>query len=199
MNGGEFNIENGVGVLCRGGQVYINGGTFTTTDPNGKLGKVGDSHVVVPCKTLFVDKYSNYSDYENAQIIVSGGKFSDDACKDYLADGYGMIKDGDWYKIVEATVATDEASLKSANTAGSAILVNQSIVLTDKNLSMEDGTSLYVAKDAVLSSEFTGSYFMTLSYMNKGGVICGEGTIVAPDKKMRSQMLFSLILEIRNL
>ena len=183
MNGGEFNIENGVGVLCRGGQVYINGGTFTTTDPNGKLGKVGDSHVVVPCKTLFVDKYSNYSDYENAQIIVSGGKFSDDACKDYLADGYGMIKDGDWYKIVEATVATDEASLKSANTAGSAILVNQSIVLTDKNLSMEDGTSLYVAKDAVLSSEFTGSYFMTLSYMNKGGVISGEGTIVAPEKK----------------
>lgn len=199
INGGEFNIENGVGVLCRGGQVYINGGTFTTTDPNGKLGKVGDSRIVVPCKTLFVDKYSNYSDYENAQIIVSGGKFSDDACKDYLADGYGMIKDGDWYKIVEATVATDEASLKSANTAGSAILVNQSIVLTDKNLSMEDGTSLYVAKDAVLSSEFTGSYFMTLSYMNKGGVICGEGTIVAPDKKMRSQMLFSLILEIRNL
>jgi len=101
----------------------------------------------------------------------------------FVADGYGVVKDGDWYKVVKATEATDEASLKSANTAGSAILVNESIVLTEKNLSMQDGTSLYVAKDVVLSSEFTGSYYTTLSYLNKGGVICGEGTIVAPDKK----------------
>ena len=383
INGGEFNIENGVGVLCRGGQVYINGGTFTTTDPNGELGKVGDSRVAVPCQTVYVDKASQYPDYENATIEISGGKFSDDSCKDYLAegygigrtyiesknvwytevaeavseydgmkysslqtaieasedatkeitilkdmevsqltvysnnkvtinlngknvnitgyeadctgvdidggsltikgsgsfgdsaqknvnplfyvsvsasltiegdasyysanvcayarywnseiyinggkwygsetytlnkydtnqeaiisvtggefykynpaashsenpvanfvaDGYGVVKDGDWYRVVKATEVTDEASLRSANTAGSAILINESIVLTEKNLSMQDGTSLYVAKDVVLSSEFTGRYYMTLSYLNKGGVISGEGTIVAPDKK----------------
>lgn len=383
INGGEFNIENGVGVLCRGGQVYINGGTFTTTDPNGELGKVGDSRVAVPCQTVYVDKASQYPDYENATIEISGGKFSDDSCKDYLAegygigrtyiesknvwytevaeavseydgmkysslqtaieasedatkeitilkdmevsqltvylenkvtinlngknvnitgyepnctgvnieggsltikgsgsfgdsaqknvnplfyvnvgasltiegdasyysanvcayarywnskiyinggkwygsetytlnkydtnqeaiisvtggefykynpaashsenpvanfvaDGYGVVKDGDWYRVVKVTEVTDEANLRSANTAGSAILINESIVLTEKNLSMQDGTSLYVAKDVVLSSEFTGRYYMTLSYLNKGGVISGEGTIVAPDKK----------------
>lgn len=383
INGGEFNIENGVGVLCRGGQVNINGGTFTTTDPNGELGKVGDSRVAVPCQTVYVDKASQYPDYENATIEISGGKFSDDSCKDYLAegygigrtyiesknvwytevaeavseydgmkysslqtaieasedatkeitilkdmevsqltvylenkvtinlngknvnitgyepnctgvnidggsltikgsgsfgdsaqknvnplfyvnvgasltiegdasyysanvcayayhwtseiyinggkwygsetytlnkynpnqeaiisvtggefykynpaashsenpvanfvaDGYGVVKDGDWYRVVKATEVTDEANLRSANTAGSAILINESIVLTEKNLSMQDGTSLYVAKDVVLSSEFTGRYYMTLSYLNKGGVISGEGTIVAPDKK----------------
>lgn len=383
INGGEFNIENGVGVLCRSGQVYINGGTFTTTDPNGELGKVGDSRVAVPCQTVYVDKASQYPDYENATIEISGGKFSDGSCKDYLAegygigrtyiesknvwytevaeavseydgmkysslqtaieasedatkeitilkdmevsqltvysdnkvtinlngknvnitgyepnctgvnidggsltikgsgsfgdsaqknvnplfyvnvgasltiegdasyysanvcayarywnskiyinggkwygsetytlnkydtnqeaiisvtggefykynpaashsenpvanfvaDGYGVVKDGDWYRVVKATEVTDEANLRSANTAGSAILINESIVLTEKNLSMQDGTSLYVAKDVVLSSEFTGRYYMTLSYLNKGGVISGEGTIVAPDKK----------------
>lgn len=383
INGGEFNIENGVGVLCRGGQVYINGGTFTTTDPNGELGKVGDSRVAVPCQTVYVDKASQYPDYENATIEISGGKFSDDSCKDYLAegygigrtyiesknvwytevaeavseydgmkysslqtaieasedatkeitilkdmevsqltvysenkvtinlngknvnitgyepnctgvnidggsltikgsgsfgdsaqknvnplfyvnvgasltiegdasyysanvcayarywnskiyinggkwygsetytlnkydtnqeaiisvtggefykynpaashsenpvanfvaDGYGVVKDGDWYRVVKATEVTDEANLRSANTAGSAILINESIVLTEKNLSMQDGTSLYVAKDVVLSSEFSGRSYMTLSYLNKGGVISGEGTIVAPDKK----------------
>lgn len=383
INGGEFNIENGVGVLCRGGQVYINGGTFTTTDPNGELGKVGDSRVAVPCQTVYVDKASQYPDYENATIEISGGKFSDGSCKDYLAegygigrtyiesknvwytevaeavseydgmkysslqtaieasedatkeitilkdmevsqltvysdnkvtinlngknvnitgyepnctgvnidggsltikgsgsfgdsaqknvnplfyvnvgasltiegdasyysanvcayarywnskiyinggkwygsetytlnkydtnqeaiisvtggefykynpaashsenpvanfvaDGYGVVKDGDWYRVVKATEVTDEANLRSANTAGSAILINESIVLTEKNLSMQDGISLYVAKDVVLSSEFTGRYYMTLSYLNKGGVISGEGTIVAPDKK----------------
>ena len=383
VNDGTFEIERGVGVLCRGGKVTIKGGTFTTTDPDTKKGCVGDSRIVVPCQTVYVDKASQYPDYENATIEISGGKFSDDSCKDYLAegygigrtyiesknvwytgvaeavseydgmkysslqtaieasedatkeitilkdmevsqltvysdnkvtinlngknvnitgyeadctgvdidggsltikgsgsfgdsaqknvnplfyvsvsasltiegdasyysanvcayarywnskiyinggkwygsetytlnkydtnqeaiisvtggefykynpaashsenpvanfvaDGYGVVKDGYWYRVVKATEVTDEASLRSANTAGSAILINESIVLTEKNLSMQDGTSLYVAKDVVLSSEFTGRYYMTLSYLNKGGVISGEGTIVAPDKK----------------
>ena len=383
VNDGTFDIERGVGVLCRGGKVTIKGGTFTTTDPDTKKGCVGDSRIVVPCQTVYVDKASQYPDYENATIEISGGKFSDDSCKDYLAegygigrtyiesknvwytevaeavseydgmkysslqtaieasedatkeitilkdmevsqltvylenkvtinlngknvnitgyepnctgvnidggsltikgsgsfgdsaqknvnplfyvnvgasltiegdasyysanvcayayhwnseiyinggkwygsetytlnkyntnqeaiisvtggefykynpaashsenpvanfvaDGYGVVKDGDWYRVVKATEVTDEANLRSANTAGSAILINESIVLTEKNLSMQDGTSLYVAKDVVLSSEFTGRYYMTLSYLNKGGVISGEGTIVAPDKK----------------
>ena len=383
VNDGTFEIERGVGVLCRGGKVTIKGGTFTTTDPDTKKGCVGDSRIVVPCQTVYVDKASQYPDYENATIEISGGKFSDDSCKDYLAegygigrtyiesknvwytevaeavseydgmkysslqtaieasedatkeitilkdmevsqltvysenkvtinlngknvnitgyepnctgvnidggsltikgsgsfgdsaqknvnplfyvnvgasltiegdasyysanvcayayhwnseiyinggkwygsetytlnkynpnqeaiisvtggefykynpaashsenpvanfvaDGYGVVKDGDWYRVVKATEVTDEANLRSANTAGSAILINESIVLTEKNLSMQDGTSLYVAKDVVLSSEFTGRYYMTLSYLNKGGVISGEGTIVAPDKK----------------
>ena len=140
--------------------------------------------------------YWTINKYDQARgdinVSVTGGEFykynpaashSENPVANFVADGYGVIKDVDWYKVVKATEATDEASLKGANTPGSAILVNQSIVLTDKNLSMEDGTSLYVAKDAVLSSEFTGSSFMTLSYMNKGGVISGEGTIVAPEKK----------------
>lgn len=383
VNDGTFEIERGVGVLCRGGKVTIKGGTFTTTDPDTKKGCVGDSRIVVPCQTVYVDKASQYPDYENATIEISGGKFSDDSCKDYLAegygigrtyiesknvwytevaeavseydgmkysslqtaieasedatkeitilkdmevsqltvysenkvtinlngknvnitgyepnctgvnidggsltikgsgsfgdsaqknvnplfyvnvgasltiegdasyysanvcayayhwnseiyinggkwygsetytlnkynpnqeaiisvtggefykynpaashsenpvanfvaDGYGVVKDGDWYRVVKATEVTDEANLRSANTAGSAILINESIVLTEKNLSMQDGTSLYVAKDVVLSSEFTGRYYMTLSYLNKSGVISGEGTIVAPNKK----------------
>ena len=383
VKGGTFEIERGVGVLCRGGKVTIKGGTFTTTDPDTKKGCVGDSRIVVPCQTVYVDKASQYPDYENATIEISGGKFSDDSCKDYLAegygigrtyiesknvwytevaeavseydgmkysslqtaieasedatkeitilkdmevsqltvysdnkvtinlngknvnitgyepnctgvnidggsltikgsgsfgdsaqknvnplfyvnvgasltiegdasyysanvcayayhwnseiyinggkwygsetytlnkynpnqeaiisvtggefykynpaashsenpvanfvaDGYGVVKDGDWYRVVKATEVTDEANLRSANTAGSAILINESIVLTEKNLSMQDGTSLYVAKDVVLSSEFTGRYYMTLSYLNKNGVISGEGTIVAPNKK----------------
>lgn len=383
VNDGTFDIERGVGVLCRGGKVTIKGGTFTTTDPDTKKGCVGDSRVAVPCQTVYVDKASQYPDYENATIEISGGKFSDDSCKDYLAegygigrtyieskkvwytevaeavseydgmkysslqtaieasedatkeitilkdmevsqltvnlenkvtinlngknvnitgyepnctgvnidggsltikgsgsfgdsaqknvnplfyvnvgasltiegdasyysanvcayarhwnskiyinggkwygsetytlnkydtnqeaiisvtggefykynpaashsenpvanfvaDGYGVVKDGDWYKVVKATEVTDEANLRSANTAGSAIIINESIVLTEKNLSMQDGTSLYVAKDVVLSSEFSGRSYMTLSYLNKGGVISGEGTIVAPDKK----------------
>lgn len=120
INGGEFNIENGVGVLCRGGQVYINGGTFTTTDPNGELGKVGDSRVAVPCQTVYVDKASQYPDYENATIEISGGKFSDDSCKDYLAEGHEVKQDGETYTVVEAAVipVTSQEDLNNAITTG---------------------------------------------------------------------------------
>ena len=135
---------------------------------------------------------NKYNPNQEAIISVTGGEFykynpaashSENPVANFVADGYGVVKDGDWYRVVKATEVTDEANLRSANTAGSAILINESIVLTEKNLSMQDGTSLYVAKDVVLSSEFTGRYYMTLSYLNKGGVISGEGTIVAPNKK----------------
>lgn len=123
INGGEFNIENGVGVLCRGGQVYINGGTFTTTDPNGELGKVGDSRVAVPCQTVYVDKASQYPDYENATIEISGGKFSDDSSKDYLAEGYGIGRTyieskNVWYtEVAEAVSEYDGMKYSSLQTA----------------------------------------------------------------------------------
>ena len=385
VNDGTFDIERGVGVLCRGGKVTIKGGTFTTTDPDKKTGRVGDSRVVVPCQTVYVDKDSQYPDYENATIEISGGKFSDNACKDYLAegygigqvydqtkniwytevaeavleydgvkysslqaaieasedatkeitilkdmevsqltvysenkvtinlngknvnipgytadctgvnidggsltikgsgsfgdsaqknvnplfyvsagasltiegdasyysanvcayarysnskiyinggkwygsetytlnkydtnqeatisvtggefykynpaashsenpvanfvaDGYGVVKDGDWYKVVEATVATDEASLTSAISKDGAISVNESIVIKSKPLSITgEATSIQVANNSTISSEYKGSsYYKTLSYFHAGGLLCGEGTIVAPDVK----------------
>ena len=68
--------------------MYINGGTFTTTDPNKALGKVGDARVVVPCQTVYVDKNAKYPDYKNAAIEISGGQFSDDACKSYMAENH---------------------------------------------------------------------------------------------------------------
>lgn len=169
--------------------VYLeNETTLGYVDLNIKGGKWigGEQHGV----------YWTINKYDQARgdinVSVTGGEFykynpaashSENPVANFVADGYGVIKDGDWYKVVEATEATDEASLKSANTAGSSIFVNESIVLTEKNLSMSDGTALYISKDATLSSTFTGAYNMTLSYMNKGGVISGEGTIVAPEKK----------------
>ena len=110
VNDGTFDIERGVGVLCRGGKVTIKGGTFTTTDPDKKTGRVGDSRVVVPCQTVYVDKDSQYPDYENATIEISGGKFSDNACKDYLAEGYGI---GDVYDQTKEAWYTEVAEAVS--------------------------------------------------------------------------------------
>lgn len=120
VNDGTFEVERGVGVLCRGGKVTIKGGTFTTTDPDTKKGCVGDSRIVVPCQTVYVDKASQYPDYENATIEISGGKFSDDSCKDYLAEGHEVKQDGETYTVVEAAVipVTSQEDLNNAITTG---------------------------------------------------------------------------------
>lgn len=123
VNDGTFEIERGVGVLCRGGKVTIKGGTFTTTDPDTKKGCVGDSRIVVPCQTVYVDKASQYPDYENATIEISGGKFSDDSCKDYLAEGYGIGRTyieskKVWYtEVAEAVSEYDGMKYSSLQTA----------------------------------------------------------------------------------
>ena len=123
VNDGTFDIERGVGVLCRGGKVTIKGGTFTTTDPDTKKGCVGDSRVAVPCQTVYVDKASQYPDYENATIEISGGKFSDDSCKDYLAEGYGIGRTyieskNVWYtEVAEAVSEYDGMKYSSLQTA----------------------------------------------------------------------------------
>lgn len=74
VNAGIFNIENGVGILSRGGTVTIKDAQIVTTEPSkGYKGMVGDSRVVVPCKTMFIDKECGYSDVEHATIIIKGG------------------------------------------------------------------------------------------------------------------------------
>lgn len=47
---------------------------------------------------------------------------------------------------------------------------------------MADNTSLYIAKDATVSANFKGTSKCTFTYLNKGGMITGEGTIMAPEK-----------------
>ena len=53
VNGGIFNITNGVGILSRSGVTTVNGGTFNVTG-DGHLGKVGDSKVTVPAGEVLV-------------------------------------------------------------------------------------------------------------------------------------------------
>ena len=86
VNGGTFTITNGVGVLCRGGNVTINNGTFVTTGTQS--GWVGDNKNLIECKTVVLDKIAKYPDYENATIIVKKGTFSDDSFGAYLEEGY---------------------------------------------------------------------------------------------------------------
>lgn len=153
---GSFEIERGVGVLCRGGNVAILGGTFKTTDPDNRKGRVGDSREVVPCQTLYVDKYAEYPDAENATIWLRNGKFSDDSCKDYLESDYTCeLKDGFYEVYSELTSNTNKIteSLRGKNATASVednVKVNtiysngENAVLELKNGAVMTGVDQYV-------------------------------------------------------
>ncbi|MBO7527809.1 MAG: hypothetical protein J6T74_07980 [Clostridia bacterium] len=61
VNGGTFNITNGVGILARSGNTTVKAGVVFNVSGNGELGKVGDSRVVLPAgEVLVVDYAANY-------------------------------------------------------------------------------------------------------------------------------------------
>lgn len=91
INAAKINIENGVGILSRGGNIVINDAEIITTGGD-RIGKVPDSKTDVPCKTVYIDKACNYPALENAAITIYGGKYSDDAGKIYVPSTYSYAE-----------------------------------------------------------------------------------------------------------
>lgn len=87
----KINIENGVGILSRGGNIVINDAEIITTGGD-RVGKVPDSGTNVPCKTVYIDKACDYPALENAAITIYGGKYSDDAGKIYVPSTYSYAE-----------------------------------------------------------------------------------------------------------
>ena len=98
-NGGKLTIEGGTflgkdGNSCiynAGGTVEIKGGTFK-----------GGADFTLNC---YDEAYKNGS----AKIVVTGGKFykydpsnskSENPAANFVADGYKVVQDGDWYEVV---------------------------------------------------------------------------------------------------
>lgn len=116
IDAAKFNIENGVGILCRGGKITVNDAEINTSEPSaGHTGWVGDTKRQVPCKTFYKDSNCGYPDIENADIDIKGGKYSDDAGKPYVPEnGYSYANTGESplaYKVV-----TNETKLTEAVT-----------------------------------------------------------------------------------
>lgn len=77
VNNGTFNIENGAGIVARGGMVTVKGGEFNTT--GNITGMVGDYKGTVPCSASVFDSTAGYPGMnDDSQIVVEDGKFKSD-------------------------------------------------------------------------------------------------------------------------
>lgn len=100
VSGGDFTVNNGIGIVARAGQVTVTGGSFTC---NGTAkGKVGDKNFDMDAaQAVYFDAsdpaypaYNSETDY----IKLLGGTFSSDVTN-YVAENYTCIQNNDKYTV----------------------------------------------------------------------------------------------------
>lgn len=178
INAAKINIENGVGILSRGGNIVINDAEIITTGGD-RVGKVPDGKNDVPCKTVYIDKDRNYPALENAAITIYGGKYSDDAGKDYVAPKYYYEKTNETplaYKV--SMVSTNESKLVDAVSSveeNGTVLVDYAV--TPKNqLKIQKNFTLAMANGALMEGDLS-SPILHFCKDNGTNVINGNGII----------------------
>lgn len=174
----KFNIDNGVGILSRGGNIVINDAEIITTGGD-RVGKVADSKTDVPCKTVYIDKDCNYPALENAAITIYGGKYSDDAGKDYVAPKYYYEKTNEAplaYKV--SMVSTTEIKLIDAVSSvkeNGTVLVDYDVA-PKKQLMIQKDFTLTMANGVLMEGDLS-SPLLLFCKDNGTNVINGNGTI----------------------
>ena len=174
----KFNIDNGVGILSRGGNIVINDAEIITTGGN-RVGKVADSETDVPCKTVYIDKACNYPALENAAITIYGGKYSDDAGKDYVAPKYYYEETNETplaYKV--SMVPTTEIKLIDAVSSveeNGTVLVDYDVA-PKKQLMIQKDFTLTMANGVLMEGDLSDP-ILHFCQDNGTNVINGNGTI----------------------
>ena len=176
----KFNIENGVGILCRGGQITVNDAEISVTGGD-RTGLVADGKLKVPCKTFYKDSNCGYPDIENADIDIKGGKYSDDSGKPYVADNsYSYVETGESplaYKVVtNETRLTEEVSNVEK---GGTVSIDYPVSLRNQ-LKIQKDFTMTLSEGANIQGDCSNS---TLLFSQDGGanIIKGAGSIYGPD------------------
>ena len=178
INAAKINIENGVGILSRGGNIVINDAEIITTGGD-RVGKVPDSKTNVPCKTVYIDKDCNYPALGNAAITIYGGKYSDDAGKDYVAPKYYYEETNETplaYKV--SMVPTTEIKLIDAVSSvkeNGTVLVDYDVA-PKKQLKIQKDFTLTMSNGVLMEGDLS-SPLLHFCKDNGNNVINGNGAI----------------------
>lgn len=175
INAAKINIENGVGILSRGGNIVINDAEIITTGGD-RVGKVPDSETNVPCKTVYIDKACNYPALENAAITIYGGKYSDDAGKIYVPSTYSYAETNESplaYKVI-----TNETKLIDAvsSVENNGTITIDYPVAPKNELKIKKDFTLTMANGVLMEGDLSDP-ILHFCQDNGTNVINGNGTI----------------------
>lgn len=180
INAAKFNIENGVGILSRGGQITVNDAEISVTGGD-RVGKVADGKTDVPCKTFYLDHKCGYPDIENADITIYSEKYSDNAGESYVApDGYSYVETGE--SPLAYKVTTNETELTNAISAveGNGTVTVNYPVAPRTQLKIQKDFTLTLAEGANIHGDCKSP---VLHFCQDGGnnTINGKGNIYGAD------------------
>ena len=175
INAAKINIENGVGILSRGGNIVIKDAEIITTGGD-RVGKVPDSGTNVPCKTVYIDKACNYPALENAAITIYGGKYSDDAGKIYVPSTYSYAETNESplaYKVI-----TNETKLIDAvsSVENNGTITIDYPVAPRNQLKIQKNFTLTMANGVLMEGDLSDP-ILHFCQDNGTNVINGNGTI----------------------
>lgn len=188
VNGGNFTVNNGIGIVARAGQVTVNGGTFTCT--GSAKGGVGDKKFDMDAAQCVYFDASNpaYPAYnsETDYIKLTGGTFSSDVTK-YCANGtMAAAQEDSTYKVVPipdetitkvdttastgtATANTDKIDDETAKAAAEAAANSAVPTVSEKDTAAKE-----------LTKEEKGDALNTLLSNSDSGIkLDAEGNVVA--------------------
>lgn len=194
VNGGNFTVNNGIGIVARAGQVTVNGGTFTCT--GSAKGGVGDKKFDMDAAQCVYFDASNpaYPAYnsETDYIKLQGGKFSSDVSA-YVAKGYVQNENGTveqlgetnavakvgntYYKTLSAAVAAakdgDTVTLLNNTVEDVVIPADKTITLDLNGKKIVNSTTAQDSKVADDARKHTITNNGTLTIMDSvgGGVV----------------------------
>lgn len=192
VNGGTFTVNNGIGVVCRAGQVRINGGTFIC---NGSAkGKVGDKNFDMDAAQAlyFDDSNPSYPAYDKDTdgIFVKGGAFTD------LASAVKYATNGATITLAEDANASDYVEVRNPMTIdlnghkftsnGGGFDVYADLMLKNGKVEtlgwaawVQSGAKLVVDTDVAIKTTSTAGNQGGITVQNSGSVVTVYGSVEA--------------------
>lgn len=192
VNGGTFIVNNGIGVVCRAGQVHINGGTFIC---NGSAkGKVGDKNFDMDAAQAlyFDDSNPSYPAYDknNDGIFVKSGAFTD------LASAVKYATDGATITLAEDTNASGYVEVRHPMTidlnghkftsSGGGFDVYADLMLKNGKVEtfgwaawVQSGAKLVVDTDVAIKTTSPAGNKGGITVQNSGSVVTVYGSVEA--------------------
>ena len=160
VNGGTFNIENGVGIMARSGNTVVGEGVvfnMTSTEGGIAAGWVGDKKVYVPAgKEIVLDTISEYpggapsvtAEFHTVFTLEKTSADSEDALRAAIENGTYVVlsRDIDLAQRIDVTknltidLGGHKVTMSAGNTTGQAFNVNGANVVIENG--SIDGTAL---------------------------------------------------------
>ena len=180
ITGGTINVNNGVGVLMRGGKMTMTGGEINAKGDVSRTGTVGDARQIIGVSGVVFDRDANYPAVATTKIKIDGdakvngakeavelintngvadaksafklkgGTYSSDVSA-LLDENSVAVKQGDNYVVTTYYAQVGETKYATLQEAADAAAAGQTVtVLNDVDMTKDGNLTVKVGKDIVL-------------------------------------------------